>query len=1090
MKKCNYYKLLIICVLLIQITVTANGQGRRMIRGQVIDKLSETPLPGVNVIEQNENNRSLNGTITDINGYYQIEISRETGTVLMFSFIGYKSQSVPIRDQEEINITLAEDVSEIEAVTVTASRLSSTGIESISKRDMTSSVSTISMGEFEGFPATSVNEVLQGRASGVMATAFSGDPGSGMQVRIRGESSISASNDPLYVIDGMPVISESSNSLSELESSPISDIPPEDIESIEILKDASAVALWGTRAANGVVIINTRRGERNRTNVGLTSRLTFKIPRPNIPMLDGDGYKTLMNEADQNRGGETYHQEVITNLLDNIDNPYFEMHNNNTNWADALEETGLIQNYNFNLSGGGNSVRYRFSTSFEDNQGPVITTAFQRFNTSFNLDYDISTKFAISTNISYSNSSTDKKDISDENGYITSSVQNAALVRAPTWPVYLQDQYGNTLQGQYAFQELLVANDRTLTNPVAYINNKISKNESNRLIGKINATMRPMAGLVLRFDLGGDFNGSKDFYFVPPTATGAEPGDPWLRYNKMRLIDGETFKIYGRGTANYAKNFSDIHDLNFTLFSSIDLTKSGSIEAGGNNIASFHTPTLSTAANYAGNRPLASYIGQSNLTSTGVRFQYKLADKYIIGASISQDGSSKFGPENRYAYLPTFSGRWRISSEPFLSFTESIDDLSLRYSWGKSGNGNISDYTYYSRYTSGIENSYAGKVGVQSTNIRLDNIRWETTVQQNISLTGEFFRNRLDIALTYFDKYTTDLLQRNSLIPSTSGFSSLQWFNAGDVSNQGWEVEFNSDVIAKRTFRWEVGFNVSTLKNTIEKLPENGVNEGSDSGAGGYYWRLVEGDPLGSFYGYEFNGVYAEDKDAIVVGPDGNPVYNLGGYNPLKTFNNAKLMRFGNYFFEGGDAIYTDVNRDGLIDEQDILKIGDVNPDLFGGANTTLAYKGLSVSLFFQFSLGNDVINLARMGVEDMYSLNNQSLATQKRWRKQGDQTDMPKAAHLYKNKINVQPSDRFIEDGSYMRIKSMQWSYSIPRDFVRKYSITTARLFFNVTNLYTWTRYLGQDPEVNGRGSVLRGIDKSLTAQPVMYTLGLSVNF
>lgn len=1085
-----YYKLPFVCILYLLFTAVTYGQEKQVIRGKVVDIVSGESIPGVNVVERNSNARSLNGTITDANGYYMIPVTRGQNTVLLFSFIGYKAMTVPIKDQKEMNIKLEDNSSEIGAVTIIADKVSSTGIDRISKRDMTSVVSTIDMKSLEGLPITSVGEALQGRAPGVMATSFSGDPGSGMQIRIRGQSSISAGSNPLYVIDGMPVISESSNSLSELESNPMSDIPPEDIESIEVLKDASAIALWGTRAANGVIIINTKRGERNKTNVGFSSRFTMKVPKPNIPMLDGDGYKTLMNEADQNRGGETYHQEVVTNLLDNTDNPDFEMFNNNTNWADALEKIGYIQDYSFNLTGGGNSARYRFSTSYENNTGPVLTTAYDRFNTTYNLDYDITSKFSISTNISFTDAETASKDISDPNGYIPSSVQSAALVRAPVWPIYLQDKNGVTQEGQYAFQNILVANDHTLTNPYAFLLNKQSKSKANRLIGKMNATLRPFPSLIIRADIGGDFNGTRDFYFIPPTATGAEPGDIWLRYNKMRLVDGETFKLYGRGTVNYIKNINKVHDINVTFFGSLDLTQGGSISATGHDIASSWTPTLSTAANFSGNTPLSSSISQSNLTSMGLRFQYKLLDKYIIGGSISQDGSSKFGPENRYAYLPTFSGRWRISSESFLKEVKFIDDLSLIYSWGKSGNGNISNYTYFSRYTSSTENSYAGIGGVQASNIRLDNIRWETTSQSNITLSGEMFSRRLTFELSYFDKYTTDLLQSSSSIPLSSGFSSLNWYNSGDVRNSGWETDVKYAIISTKKFRWDLGFNISTLKNVIEKLPANRVSEGSDGGAGGYYWRLVEGDPLGSFYGYQFNGVYANDDDAIVLDANGKTVYNLGGYDPLKEFNNAKVMKFNAYVFEGGDAIYTDVNNDGMIDQQDIVKIGDVNPDFYGGANTTFGYKEFSVSLFFQYSIGNDVINLARMQVEDMYSLNNQSLATARRWRKQGDQTDIPKAAHLYKNKMNILPSNRFVEDASYMRLKSMQCSYSVPRKTAQKLGISSARVFFNVTNMFTWTNYLGQDPEVNGRGSTLRGVDKSLTAQPIMYTLGATLNF
>lgn len=1084
MRNYIYYKLLFVCIVFIQFSAGVYGQNKQVIRGKVVDKTTGEPLPGVNVVERDLNARSLNGAVTDINGFYMIPVSINQNTELLFSFIGYEPKTFPLKNQKEINVSLVDKSNEIGEITVVGQKASNTGIDRISKRDMTGSVSKIEMGELQGIPMTSVGEALQGRAPGIMATSFSGDPGSGMQIQIRGVSSISASNKPLYVINGMPVISERNNSLSGLESNPMSDIPPEDIESIEVLKDAAAVALWGTRATNGVIIITTKRGARNKTSVGFTSRITMKVPRPKIPMLNGDGYKTLMNEADQNRGGETYHKEVVTNLLDNTNNADFELYNNNTNWSDAIESIGYIQNYAFNLAGGGNSARYRFSTSYENNIGPILTTSFDRFSTNFNLDYDIASNFSISTDISFTDSKTSSKDVNDPNNYIPESVEKEALVRSPVWPIYLQDRNGETQQGQFAFQNILVDNDRTMTNPLAFLLNKISESKSNRLLGKINATLRPIPNLMIRADVGGDFTGSRDFYFIPPTATGAQSGDKWLRYNKMRLLDGENFNLYARGTVNYSKNINDVHDINITFFSSLDMTNSNSISATAHDIASSWTPTLSTAANYSGNTPLSSGMSQYNLSSMGMRFQYKLFDRYIFGGSLSRDGSSKFGTKNRYAFLPTLSGRWRLSNESFLKEIKFIDDLSLRYSWGKSGNGNISNYTYFSRYSTKVENTYAGIGGVESSSIRLDNIRWETTTQQNISLSGEMLKRRMNFELSYYDKYTSDLLQKNSKIPLSSGFSTLSWFNSGDVRNSGWEFDIKYDVIVTKKFRWDFGFNISTLKNIIVKLPANRVKEGLTSGAGGYYFRQIEGDPLGSFYGYEYKGVYASDQDAIVRDAGGQPVYKLGGFDASKDFNNAKLMKYGSYEFEGGDAIYTDVNNDGTIDQQDVVKIGNMNPDFFGGANTTVAYKAFSVSLFFQYSIGNDVINLARMGVEDMYSLNNQSLATARRWRKQGDQTDIPKAAHLYKSKMNILASDRFVEDASYMRLKSMQCSYSLPRKTAKMIGMSTGRLFFNITNMFTWTKYLGQDPEVNG------AVDNSFTAQPVMYTMGVSLNF
>lgn len=1091
----KHFRLNIVCLTLFFVfaTLVLSAQ-TKVIRGTVYDSENGETMVGVNVIERNDQDRALNGTVTDINGNFMIKIAGSGKTDLVFSFISYKTQVIPIKNQTEVVVQLETESEQIEDIVITGQRLTSTGIDNISKRDLTGSVSTLDMRAVEGLPATNVGEVLQGRVAGVMSNVFSGDPGSGIQVQVRGVSSISANSQPLYVIDGMPVISSSDNSLSDVGSSPLSDIPPEEIESIDVLKDASAVALWGSRASNGVVIITTKRGESNRTEVSYSGRMTLKLKKPGIPMLQGNEYKTLMNEADQHRGDDVYHLEVINNLRDNTDNPDFELHNNNTDWVNAIEGTGYIQQHNFSLSGGGNAVRYRFSTTFEDNRGPVITTMYQKFNTKFNLDYAVSKRLQVATNISYTNSATVAKDVKSQTSSTVivpdNSIQKEALKRAPTWPIYLQDVDGNDLEGQYAFQELDVVNDHTISNPYAFLLNKDNKTTSNRLLGSVRMVLRPIDHLRIQADLGGDFKANKDFFFIPPQATGKEPGDEL--YNTMQLVDSEQFKIYSRFTANYMRDFENMHNINFTVFGSLDMSQSSSIIAGGNNIASSRTPTLSTASSYVGGTPLKSGYGESVLSSLGSRGQYKYLDRYIISGSVSIDGSSKFGPENRFAIFPTLSGKWIVTEEFFMESVDFLDELALKYSWGVNGNGGISNYTYFSRYSSSSLNSYLGFGGVQAKNIRLDNIRWEKTTQNNMGFTAEMFKRKLMLDFSYYSRYTEDLLQKNIPLPSSAGFSSINWYNSGDVLNQGVDFEWDWTIIRNKEFTLTFGGNISTLTNRIVKLPELAASEGRDSKSGGYYWRYIEGDPLGSFYGYEIEGtgVYAYDNDAVVRDDNNQVVYNLGGYDPTKPFNNGKVMTYqGSHQFEGGDASYKDQNNDGVIDILDIKNIGDVNPDFYGGFNSTVRYKAFTVNMFFLYLSGKDIINRARMDVEKMYDLSNQAVSVRRRWRKQGDVTDIPKAAHRYKGGINYLPSTRFIEDGSYLKLQNITLSYQVPREKLKKVGIRSCRIFMDAKNLLTLTNYSGQDPEVNG-GSRIKGVDNALTAPPRMFTIGTSLKF
>lgn len=1085
----QYFRYIIACfVLMVTVGVLAVSGQTRVIRGTVIDDATNETMIGVNVIERNKNDRALNGTVTDINGNFMIKVSTEGKTELVFSFISYKSEVIPIKDQKNVTIRLKSNSEEIEDIIITGQRLTSTGIDNISKRDNTGSISTLDMKSVQGLPAANVGEVLQGRVSGVMANAFSGDPGAGIQINIRGVSSMSGSSDPLFVVDGMPVISDGGTSLSGSGSSPLSDIPPEEIESVEVLKDASAVALWGSRGANGVVVITTKRGESNKTVVGYSTRLTLKVPKAGIPMLQGDEYKTLMNEADQHRGEDRYHLEVINNLRDNTDNPDFELHNNNTDWVGAIEGLGYIQQHNFSLSGGGNAVRYRFSATYEDNRGPIVTTMQQKLTTKFNLDYAVSRKFSIATNITYTNSNTVSKDVKSQTSSSVivpgNSIQKEALRRAPTWPIFLQDEDGLDLDGQYAFQELDVINDRTISNPYAFLINKKNNEASNRLIGSMRMVLRPIDEIRIQADLGGDFRSSKSFFFIPPQSTGKEPGDEL--YNMMQLLDNEAIKLTGRFSANYTKDFDNTHYFNATLFAELGVNQGSSITAGGNNVASSRTPTLSTASSFVGGTPLKSSFGEDGSARWGVRGLYKFMDKYIVNGSVGVDGSSKFGPENRYAIFPTVSLKWLINEEFFFDGIEFVDELALKYSWGISGNSNIGRYTYFSRYSSDSRNSYLGLGGIQSQNIRLDNIRWERTTQNNLGFTAELFNRKLMLDFSVYTRLSDDLIQKNLPLPSTAGYTKLDAFNAGDVLNKGLDFEFDWTIIRTKDFTWSFGGNLSTLSNTIVSLPELAVSEGREDG---YYWRYIEGDPLGAYYGYQSLGVYAHDKDAVVRNADNNIVYNLGGHDPSKPFNNAKIMSNNGQQFEGGDAIYADLNNDGVIDVLDVTQIGDYNAKIYGGFNSSVQYKRFSVSMFFMYVQGKDIINLARMDVEKMYDLSNQAVSVRRRWRKQGDITDIPKAAHLYKKEMNFLASDRFVEDGSYLKLQNITLSYMVPKKPLKKLGVKSCRVYMDAKNLLTLTNYTGQDPEVTSKGRI-RGFDKALTAPPIMFTLGTSINF
>ncbi len=1057
-----------------------------VIKGKVTDENTGEAIVGVNIVEINSNNRFINGTITDFDGHYSLKVSGKGATV-KFSYMGYKTIIRKVEESNNINIKLPIESQQMEEVHIVARRVERAvedGYGTVKKRDFTGSAVSVKMGDIKETAISSVDQMLQGRAAGVQTVANSGDPGAGFSVRIRGTTSLTAGNEPLYIVDGVPIISQQNQSgLSDHEFNPVGDIAPEDIESIDILKDASATAIYGSRAANGVVIIKTKRGNKGKTIVSFTSKFSMQSAPPSIPMLDGDSYKAMILEADQNRGDSKYTEEVQKNYRDDPTNPNYELYNNNTNWLNEIEKKGFSQQYNFAIRGGGENTKYSYSTDYTKQEGTIQTTKFERFTNRFNLDYKVSDKFNFGSGIAYTRSNTGKKDVSVSN---ISPIQLSAQVRSSAFPVYDQDEKGYSMPN-YAIEHFIDEYDKRLANPAAFLREKISSNSSHRLTANAFGDLKLMDGLRIRTQVSADFSALRDEYFIPPDATGGLAGDRLKRYNRTATVDNEILKLSAENVINYSNIFAEKHSINATFVTSFETTNKSSYRVTGTNTASENLTTTSAAAEILG---LSSGQYTAVLSSLIGRLNYIYNDKYLFTATVRRDGSSKFGKSARYALLPAFAVSWRLSSEPFMQQLNFIDNFKIRASWGQNGNGNIGNYKYISRYRGASSNHYLGTAGVESANIRLDNLKWETTTQKNIGVDISLWKDRISFTGDFFVKNTSDLLWLNNSLPTTSGHYQM-WQNSGDVQNKGMELQADIRILDGK-FKWRTNINFSTIRNKITKLPSGGQMEGA--GIDGYRWRLIVGDPIGAIYGFKFKGVYPKDEDAVVRDPNGDIVYNVGGYNPEIEFNNAKIMKYGNHKLEGGDAIYEDLNHDGLIDDLDITMIGNANPDYYGGITNTFQYKNISLSVFFQYNVGNDIINITRKRTEEMYSLDNQSTATLRRWRKQGDITNIPKAAHLYKGKANSQASDRFVEDGSYWRLKSVTLTYRFDSEWLKKIRIAQAKVFYSAYNLYTWTKYLGQDPEISVRRETtditLIGVDRSRTAFPMSHTIGLNLSF
>jgi TonB-linked SusC/RagA family outer membrane protein len=1013
-------------------------------------------LAGVSIKEKGVSN----GATTDAQGNYAIRVSNPNAT-LIFSYVGHTSKEVALQGRTSVNVSLEGDAKSMQAVVVV-------GYGTQSRRDLTGSISSVSGKDIDEVPVPSVDAMIQGRASGVQVTTASGAPGAGVQVKIRGNTSINAGNDPLYVIDGVPIRNQAFGegiTGPEGAPNPMADINPNDIASIEILKDASAAAIYGARAANGVVLITTKRGTRGATRINVNNYFGIQETPRQIPLLNGDEVKTFLLEAVTNAGGNLDNEQ---NLMDDPTRSDFELYNNNTNWQDGVLRSAKIQNYNISLQGGESKTRYAFSLGYFDQEGVIIESRYKRFTSRFNLDYDISKKFRIGNSLSFTRAGGMRQ--YNKDAYET------ALQKLPYFPMYMQDSTGKDVPGLYFTGDWR-------GNPLPMARTLTNDTYTNRFIGNVYAEWSILPNLVFRTNFGADFSGYREKTFRPKTAIVNSFREASEQYT-------EDLSWLNENTLTYNQTFNSKHKLTALIGYTQQETKWDRLRAAGRNAPSDLIPTLNASAqiDYA-----TSNISRWAINSILSRFTYIYDDKYSVAASIRRDGSSRFGQNNQYAIFPSVSGFWRVSGEPFMERLPAVSDLKFRASYGQTGNQNIGDFLSRARY--GVVGQYNGISAVAPLNFAVPNLSWETTTQADAGADLSLFNNRLTFVADYYVKNTSDLLVEIQL-PTSSGFTtSLQ--NIGSTQNKGVELGIFGKLITKGAFLWDANLNLSHNNNIVTRLPS-----GKDIIQFSWIYSGIarEGEQLGTFYGWKHLGIFSRDEDAYLTevgkGTDGNTLYdfvgNVPGSQPAKDANgNPMVLRnlnSGGVAFKGGDVMFADLNQDGVINNDDQTIIGRAQPKLFGGINNNFSYKGFDLNVFMQFQYGNDVVNAARRGLENMQDHTNQSKAITRRWRKQGDVTDIPRA--VYRDDIgNSRFSTRWIEDGSYFRMKTITLGYNVPQQIMKRISFTSARVYVTSQNLFTFTKYKGVDPEFTG-GVIVGGIDWSTFPQPRTVTFGLNVGF
>lgn len=1067
-------------------------------RGVVYDEYGD-PAIGASVQEVDKNNRVYNYAATDINGEFTIPIKNPKNQ-LKISYVGMQAQTLPIEPNMKVTLSSAATLSE---VVVTAQKLSSDGSMPVPIREISGAMQTINTKAFEGLSVSSVDDALQGRLAGLDIVSQSGDLGSGSSMRIRGSGSINANAEPLIVLNEIPYEShvddnfDYQNATQEQFANLLS-INPEDIEEITVLKDGAAAAIYGSRGANGVIMIKTKRGIKGPPRVQLLYKFSaHKQPRGR-KMLNGDDYTMLMKQAYFN----PHQDENACNIPEYNYDPTFteyENYNNNTDWVKEVTQYGYTHDQTVNITGGGDKAKYRVSVGYLTQSGTVIEQSYDRISSLMNLDYQVSDRLKFSTEFSLTHSKNKKNFQDDSDGYLNSSLLDYAYRKMPNVSVYRQDQFGNDTGDFFIIPSNSSLDDsqKNLVNPVALAKLASWKETSMRIIPTLRLQYEILDPAKTRLRYQGyvqfDIENKTDDKYLPREVTTRNWDSDYV--NRTYRRDAESHNMQTKHELLFVPQLGDKNSL--MVVAAWELT------SGNSHVQEFRESNLpngitSTLVN-GNERQTYSSKGEWHSMAYMARAHYALMNRYILDLTVRRDGSTRFGEKNRWGTFPAVSFKWILSDEKWFKDWTWLNMFGIRGGYGKTGRMPDSEYLHYARYNSyGSNNAYIDISTLKPASIRLSNLKWETASSYNLGVDMNLFDYKYNLDFNIFYEKDSDLLFSGQTIPSSTGFGSISYINGGALEKRGWELNFYTTNLLKiGNVTFDVNANLSNTTSKItELLPEilesykgEFIKTPNESR---FVNRIQLNNAYGSIYGLRSLGVYQWSD--YVEGREGTcPVVRDAAGNVVKDANgNALPMYYDyggiNYKFRGGDAIYEDVNHDGTIDELDVVYLGNCNPKIFGGFGFTVRWKGLSVNAFFNFRAGNKIVNYARMRAENMYSNDNQSIATNWRWRKEGDVTDMPRA--LYKYGYNWMPSDRFVEDGSFLRFKYLTFNYAFDKELLKKIRLNQLNLYLTLNNICTWTKYTGVDPEISPNSMTGIAEDWSTTPRSKYLTFGVTVGF
>ena len=1089
------------------LTVAAQEQ---RISGVVNDDMG--PVIGCNVVEKDANNRNVNATITDINGNFNMTIKNPKNK-LVVTFVGCKPYSTVIGSRTSFNITLKSETALKEVTVVAKSRFRGNGL-SIPKNEVSVATQTMNMINVEGLSFTSADEALQGQIAGLDIVANSGNLGAGTTMRMRGVTTINGSSEPLIVVDGniMDVPDakdvDFSTATEETYSSLLS-INVNDIESIDVMKDAAATAIWGSRGANGVISIKTKRGSRGKIRVDYSYSLQGTWQPSGYNLLTGDEYTMLMKEELYN---PTQNPSATTNINELNYNKSWAEYNNwndNTDWVKAVTQTGWNQSHYLTINGGGEKASFRVSAGYDHQTGTIIKQVLDRFSTRLALDYYVSDRIKFSTTFPLTYTKNQRN--------YGNNILGKALAMAPNMSIYREDangvdgnEYyimlpqGNSTQPGYSSEELKSVRD--LGNPVA-IANLAWDNESTYRITpefKLNYYLLGTDDRKTKLDYEGlvyldVYSKSNPVYYPGTLNTNGWQDD---NYNIYTMYDYNSLAFTTRHQLIFTPKFKT-DDLYLTMLGRWEMTSGNSYDQ---KVVEKNLPKGVNSSTVDGQlRDMYTSNGQWRSMSAIYSAHLSYKTRYSVDFTVRADGTTKFGDKNKWGYFPGVSARWNISDEPWMKWSRKVlSMLSFRPSWGVNGRQPDREYLQYSKYASGnVYGNGTNNLPVTVVDgLQLSNLKWERTSSWNLGANLGLFNDMIEADFNYYYKKTSDLLNKNVSISSQTGFTSVVWSNIGAMQNHGWELNIQGNKIIKAgKFSMDASFNISQNFNKITEMDQtvlDGINEDWTADSRGKYFKRVQiGNALGSIFGLRNKGVYQYTYDYLTnlrrqgFAMDGDkriPINNnedlvnyinnvflpsgktapialnkegkvITGYDgtPLRmTYNSSNGSQ--TYKFDGGDTMYEDVNHDGTINALDMVYLGNSNPKFSGGFGFTFRYSNWSLRTNFVYRTGFKVINAARMGLEKMYDTTNQSSAVNWRWRKNGDVTEIPRA--LYNAGYNWLGSDRYVEDASFLRFSYVSLTYNVPKKILSRIGLERLRFDLNAQNILVFSNYSGTDPE------------------------------